>query len=64
MVNDDRVMVVGRTDGNSTRATPVRVMLDSGAQPMMIDKQLAQDLDLGASDLEPCPLPLSHQLGA
>ena len=55
LVNDDGVMVVGRTDGNSTRATPLRVMLDSGAQPIMIGKHLAQDLGIVASDLEPCP---------
>ena len=44
LVNDNGVMVVGRTNDNPTRATPLRVMLDSGAQPVMIDKQLAQDL--------------------
>ena len=53
--NDGGVMVVACTDGNFTRATPLRVMLDSGAQPVMIGKQLAQDLGLGAADLEPCP---------
>jgi hypothetical protein len=63
LVNDDGVMVVGRTDGNSTRATPLRVMLDSGAQPVMIGKQLAQDLGLVASDLEPCPFTIVTSVG-
>ena len=63
LVNDDGVMVVGRTDGNSTRATPLRVMLDSGAQPVMIGKQLAQDLGLVAADLEPCPFTIVTSVG-
>ena len=63
LVNDGGVMVVGCTDGNSTRATPLRVMLDSGAQPVMIGKQLAQDLGLGAADLEPCPFTILTSVG-
>ena len=63
LVNDDGVMVVARTDGNSTTATPLRVMLDSGAQPVMIGKQLAQDLGLLAADLEPCPFTIVTSVG-
>ena len=57
-------MVVARTDGNFTRATPLRVMLDSRAQPVMIGKQLAQDLGLGAADLEPCPFTIVTPVGS
>ena len=63
LANDSGVMVVGRTDGNPTRATPLRVMLDSGAQPVMIGKQLARDLGLGAADLEPCPFTIVTSVG-
>lgn len=63
LVNNNGVMVVARTDGNSTRATPLRVMLDSGAQPVMIGKQLAQELGLLPSDLEPCPFTIVTSVG-
>ena len=63
LANDGGVMVVGRTDGNSTRAIPLRVMLDSGAQLVMIGKQIAQDLGLGAADLEPCPFTIVTSVG-
>ena len=41
LVNDNNVLVVSRTGGHTTRATPLRVMMDSGAQPVMIGKWLA-----------------------
>ena len=63
LVNDDGVMVVGRTNDNSIGATPLRVMLDSRAQPVMIGKQLAQDLGLSAIDLEPCPFTIITSVG-
>ena len=63
LVNTNGVMVVGRTDGNTTRATPPRVMLDSGAQPVMIGKQLAHDLGLTTADLEPCSFTIVISVG-
>ena len=57
-------MVVARTDGNFTRATPLRVLMNFRAQPVMIGKQLAQDLGLGAADLEPCPFTIVTSVGA
>ena len=63
LVNTNGVMVVGHTDGNTTRTTPPHVMLDSGAQPVMIGKQLAKDLGLRADDLEPCPFSIVTSVG-
>ena len=63
LVNDNNVLVVSRTGGNPTRATPLRVMMDSGAQPVMIGKRLAQDLGLTAADLEPCPFTIVTSVG-
>ena len=64
LANDGGVMAVGRTDGPSIRATPLRVILDSGAQPVMIGRQLAQELGLGAADLEPCPFTIVTSVGS
>lgn len=63
LVNDNNVLVVSRTGGNATRATPLRVMMDSGAQPVMIGKRLAQELGLSAADLEPCPFTIVTSVG-
>ena len=40
MVNDTDILVVSRTRGNATRVAPRCVMMDSGAQPVMIGKSL------------------------
>lgn len=64
LANNGGVMAVGRTDGPSIRATPLRVILDTGAQPVMIGRQLAQDLGLGAADLEPCPFTIVTSVGS
>jgi len=63
LVNDNNVLVVSRTGDNTTRATPLRVMMDSGAQPVMIGKRLAQELGLSAADLEPCPFTIVTSVG-
>lgn len=63
LVNDGGVMVVGCTEGNSTRVGPHRIILDSGAQPMMIDNQLAKDLGLCNADLEQCPFTIVTSVG-
>ena len=38
LANENNVFVVSRTGGNSTYATPLRVIMDSDAQPIMICK--------------------------
>ena len=63
LANDGRVMVVGRTDGNPTCATPLCVILDLRAQLVMIGKQLAQDLGLIVADLEPCLFTIVTSVG-
>lgn len=64
MVNDNGVLVVYRTNGNSTRATPLGVMMDFVAQLVMIGKRLAEELGLTTADLNLLYLPLSVRLGA
>ena len=44
MVNDIGILVVSRIGGNATQVAPHRVMMDLGAQPVMISKRLAQEL--------------------
>ena len=63
LVNDNNVLVVSRTGGNTTWATPLQVMMDSGAQLVMIGKWCAQDLDLTATNLEPCPFTIVTSVG-
>ena len=63
LVYDNNVLVVSRAGGNTTRATRLRVIMDSGAQPIMIDEQLAQELGLSATDLEPCLFTIVTSLG-
>jgi hypothetical protein len=38
-------------------------MMDSGAQPVMIDKKLAKELQLTAADLTPCPFIIVTSIG-
>ena len=38
-------------------------MMDSGAQPVMIGRRLAQDLGLSAADLKPCPFTIVTSVG-
>ena len=63
LVNDNGLFVVARTGNSSIRATPLRVLLDSGAQPVMIGKRLADDLGLTVADFEPCPFTILTSLG-
>ena len=63
MVNDTDILVVSRTRGNATRVAPRCVMMDSGAQPVMIGKKLAQELGLAAEDLAPCPFTIVTSVG-
>ena len=40
MVNDIGILMVNQTRGNATRIAPCCVMMDSGAQPVMIGKRI------------------------
>lgn len=53
LVNDNNVHMVGHMGGNTTYATPLPMVMDFGAQPIMIGKWLAQNLGFGATNLEP-----------
>ena len=43
LVNDTGILVVSRIGGNGARVAPRCVMMDSGTQPVMIGKKLAQE---------------------
>jgi hypothetical protein len=49
--------------GDSSRMFPQKVLLDTGAQLVMLGKFLAQSLGLVASDLDPCPFTIATSLG-
>ena len=63
MVNDSGILMVTRAGGNPIRVAPQCVMMDSGAQPVMIGKKLAQELRLTAHDLTPCPFTIVTSIG-
>ena len=63
MVNDTDILVVNQTGGNATRVASRCVMMDSGAQPVMIGKGLAHELGLVAEDLAPCPYTIVTSIG-
>lgn len=63
LVNDNNVLVVSRTGGNTTRAISLQVVMNSDAHHVMIGKQLAQELGLGVSDLEPFSFTIVTSLG-
>ena len=63
MVNDFGILVVSQAGGNPIQVAPQCVMMDSGAQPVMIDKKLAQELRLTAEDLAPCPFTIVTSVG-
>ena len=61
LMNDKFLFVVSRMN---IRATPLRVMMDSGAQPVMIYKGLADSLGLTPTNLDPCPFTIVTSVGA
>jgi hypothetical protein len=63
MVNDSGILMVNRAGGNPIRVAPQYVMMDSGAQPVIIGKKLAQELQLTADDLAPCPFTIVTSIG-
>ena len=63
MVNNTDILMVYRTRGNATWVAPRCVMMDAGAQPVMISKKLCQELGLVAEDLAPCPFTIVTSVG-
>jgi hypothetical protein len=63
LINDKYFFVVSRTDILVIRATPLRVMMDSGAQPVMIGKRLADSLALTLANLDPYPFTIVTSVG-
>ena len=63
LMNDKSIFVVSRTDLPAIRATSLRVMMDSGAQPIMICKGLADSLGLTLVNLDPCPFIIVTSVG-
>jgi len=63
LLNDNNVLVVNCTDDNTTCIKPLWVMMDFGAQPIMIRKRLAQELGLTTIDLEPCLVTIVTSVG-
>ena len=57
------MFVVSRTGSFAIYVAPRRVLMDTGAQPVMIGKLLADVLGLTASDLKPCPFTILTSLG-
>ena len=44
-------------------ATPLRILLDSGAQPLMLGRASVIALGITSADLEPCPFQIQTSLG-
>ena len=61
LANFGHIFFVAR--GDSFQVLPHKVLLDTGVQPMMLGKLLAQSLGLSASNLDPCPFTIATSLG-
>ena len=61
LANSGRVFSVAR--GNGSKVYPQKVLLDTGAQPIMLGKNLAESLDIKAEDLDSCPFTIATSLG-
>ena len=61
LANSSHVFSVVR--GNGSRVYPQKVLLDTGAQPIMFGKNLAESLGIKAEDLDPCPFTIATSLG-
>ena len=61
LANSSHVFSVAR--GDTSQVFPQKVLLDTGAQPVMLGKLLAQSLGLLSSDLDPCPFTIATSLG-
>ena len=63
LMNDKSLFVVSRADIPTVRAIPLRVMMNFGAQPVMIGKELADSLGLTPANLDPCPFIIVTSVG-
>lgn len=63
LVNDNDILIIGGMESDTTCATPSRVMMDTWAQPVMLDKRLTQELNLTSLDLDPCPFTIITLVG-
>ena len=61
LVNEGQTFSVTR--GDSSCAYPKRVLLDTGAQPVMLGRRLANELGFVPHDLDPCPFTIATSLG-
>ena len=61
VVNEGQTFFVTR--GDSSRAYPKRVLLETGAQPVMLGRRLANELDLVPHDLDLYPFTIATSLG-
>jgi hypothetical protein len=55
LMNKKSLFVVSRLNISAIRATLLRVVMDSGAQRVMIGKGLSNSLKLTLANLDPCP---------
>ena len=63
LMNNKPLFVVSRMDILAIRATPLTVMINSGAHPVMIGKRLADSLGLTPANLNPCPFTIATSVG-
>ena len=63
MVNDIDILVVSQVGCNHIRVSPQCVMMDLGAQPVMIGKRFANELRLMADDLASCSFIIVISIG-
>ena len=61
LVNEGQTFSMTR--GDSSCAYPNRVLLDTGAQLVMLGRRLANELGLVPHDLDPCPFTIATSLG-
>ena len=61
LVNEGHVFSVSQS--KAPAVYPQRVLMDTGAQPVMLGKRLAAELGLVASDLDSCPFMVATSLG-
>ena len=61
LVNEGQTFYV--IQGDSSRAYSKRVLLDTGAQPVVLGRRLANELGLVPHDLDPCPFMIATSLG-
>ncbi len=61
LANSGHVFSVAR--GAASEVFPQKVLLDTGAQPVMLGRLLAESLGIKGEDLDPCPFTIATSLG-